>query len=145
MDGAVELNAPVKVGTVSRPRIFETMLFPPPVLWGALLLRPPGELASLTKSPRVLVAPLGSTSRIEELVGCTELMLTFGIFTYPGLSDFSCGGVWLMLLTEAPSRNMRHTEVAHARAFMQILQMFKRMELWQVQTRTKAYIYSGLE
>jgi len=91
MDGAGEANAPVKVGTVSNPRIFGPSSFRPPGLLAEFLCEPPPlpEFASLTKSPLVLVAPLGSTSRIEELGGRTELMLIFGILTYPGLNTFS--------------------------------------------------------
>jgi hypothetical protein len=83
-------------------------------LLAALLCElPPGpvELASLTKIPRVVVAPFGSISRIDELGGRTVVMLTFGILTYPGLTAVSFGdGFWPKLVAEAPSRNIMHRE-----------------------------------
>jgi hypothetical protein len=109
MDGAGEANAPVKVGTVSKPTIFEPVLPLPPNLLAALLCEPPplpAELASLTNTPRVLVVPLGSTRRIEELGGSTEWMLIFGILTYPGLTTFSLGGgFWPKLLAARQTTN----------------------------------------
>jgi hypothetical protein len=116
MDGAVELKAPVNVGTVSSPRIF-----PPPADMLAALLRelPPEELASLRKIPRVLVAPLGSTNRIEVLGAWTEFLLILGILTYPGLRMPSFFGdeLWPKLVAEAPSRkNVVHAETTKKRA-----------------------------
>src|SRR5260370_42348877 len=103
MDGAVELKAPVKVGTVSNPRIFPALAGLLAALWRG---PPPVELASLTNNPRVLVTPFGRTSRIVELGGWTELMLILGILTYPGLmaGRFSFGGgVWPRLVGEGSS------------------------------------------
>jgi hypothetical protein len=107
MDGAVELKAPVNVGTVFNPWILGELL---PGLLLALREPPPlpPELASLRNIPRELVAPLGSTKRIEALGGCTELMLTFGILVNPGFMDVIFGdGVWQKLIADVPSRNMQ--------------------------------------
>ena len=84
MEGAGEANAPVKVGTVLNPTRLGTPPFVPCLLALPLLDPPPPELASLRKSPRVLVFPAGSTNRIELLGGFTLLMLTLGIRAYPG-------------------------------------------------------------
>src|ERR1700684_2309617 len=119
MDGDVELKAPTNVGTVSNPRILGE-LFPGCRLAG--LWEPP-PLPSLTNIPRVLVTPLGSTNRIEELGSCTALMLIFGIRAYPGFMAFrfSFGdGVWQKVVAAVPSRNTLHTETKRTKALMEI-------------------------
>src|ERR1700676_1841946 len=118
MDGAVELKAPTNVGTVSNPRILGE-LFPGCLL--AELWEPP-PLPSLTNIPRVLVTPLGSTNRIEELGSFTALMLIFGIRTYPGFMAFRLSfgdGFWQKLVAAVPSRNTQHTETKRTKALIQ--------------------------
>jgi hypothetical protein len=64
MEGAVELNAPTNVGTVFNPRRLGGSL----TAWTYAAREPvPLELLSFTKTPRVLVMPLGSTRRMELL------------------------------------------------------------------------------
>jgi hypothetical protein len=86
----------------------------------------------LTNIPRVLVVPLGSTKRIEELGAWTELRLTFGILTYPGLRTPSFEGeLWPKLVAEAPSRKVMHaeTKTKRAKTRIEILRIVLRIEV----------------